>query len=129
MMNMVYKRVIFFTLLVLLSLGCNKDKFPDEFVIWGKWIEKTGDNFKVEIDFKSRNEVDLKKYPDQPIEKLRYRLDKADELLLFLFDDFPDGPHSIHKLTYNQKTEELGIENLFVSIPESSKTITIFQRK
>lgn len=126
---MVYKRFIFFALLVVLSLGCNKDKFPDEFSIQGAWIEKTADDFKVEVEFRTSNRAFLKKYPGAYIDTLKYRLDKADELLLFLPDDFPAGPHSIHKLTYNQKTEELGIENLFVSIPESSKIITIFQRK
>ena len=126
---MLYKRFIFFALLVFLSLGCNKDKFPDEFRIQGAWIEKTGDDFKVEIEFRTSNRAFLKKSAGRPTDTLLYRLDKADELLLFLPDDFPVGPHSIHKLTYNQRTEELGIENLFLSIPESSTITTIFQRK
>ena len=126
---MVYKRFIFFALLVFLSLGCNKDKFPDEFRIQGAWIEKTGDDFKVEIKFSSYNRAYLKKNPGPFIDTLKYRLDKADELLLFLPDDFPVGPHSIHKLTYNQRTKELGIENVFPSIPESSAVITLFERK
>ena len=126
---MVYKRFIFFSLLVFLSLGCNKDKFPDEFVIKGIWIEKTENDFKVEIDFRTSNRVFLTKYADQPMDTLLYRLDKKDELLLFLPDDFPVGPHSIHKLTYNQRTEELGISNIFPSIPESSTITTIFHRK
>ena len=125
---MVYKRFILFALLVFLFLGCNKDKFPDEFRIQGAWIEKTGDEFKVEIEFRTSNRAFLKKQPGDFIDTLKYRLDKADELLLFLPEDFPAGPYSTHKLTYNQKKEELGIANLFPSIPGSS-SITIFQRK
>ena len=125
---MVYKRFIFFVLLLVFSLGCNKDKFPDEFVIKGEWIEKTGNDFKVEIEFRTSNRAFLKKYAGHPIDTLKYRLDKADELLLFLPEDFPAGAHSTHKITYSQKTEELGISNLFPSTPGNSET-TIFQRK
>ena len=125
---MVYKRLIFFALLVVLSFGCNKDKFPDEFRIQGSWIEKTGNDFKVEIEFRTSNRAYLKKYAGQSTDTLLYRLDKADELLLFLPKDFPNGPNSMHKLTYNQKKEELGIANLFSSVPGISTT-TIFQRK
>ena len=125
---MVYKRFVFFSLLVFLSLGCNKDKFPDEFLIQGAWIEKTGNDFKVEIEFKTSNRAYLKKQAGHPTDTLKYRLDKADELLLFLQEDFPTGPRTTHKLTYNQKSEVLGIENLLPSIPENT-SITIFQRK
>ena len=126
---MLYKRFLFFALLVFLSVGCNKDKFPDEFRIQGAWMEKTVDDFKVEIEFRTSNRAYLKKAAGRPTDTLLYRLDKADELLLFQPDDFPVGPHSIHKLTYNQKTEELGIENLFPAPPEGSAVVTIFQRK
>lgn len=125
---MVYKRFIFFALLVFLFVGCNKDKFPDEFRIQGAWMEKTGNDFKVEIEFRSSNRAFLKKFAGQPTDTLLYRLDKKDELLLFLPEDFPTGARTVHKLTYNQKSEELGIENLFISTPENT-SITIFQRK
>ena len=116
-------------LLLLLTFivisSCDKDKFPDEFSIQGAWIENTGNNFKVEIEFRSQNRAYLKKSEGTPTDTLKYRLDKADELLLFLPDYFPDGTRSTHKLTYSQKKEELTIAGLFPSTTGASATVFI----
>lgn len=116
-----------FLLITGLFISCEKDKFPDEFSIQGAWIERTENNFKVEIEFKSQNRAYLKKFPDAPVDTLKYRLDKSDELLLFLPEDFPDGSRSTHQLLYSQKTKELTIKGLFSS--QQGVSSTVFIRK
>ncbi|MBW6490284.1 MAG: hypothetical protein K0B15_03710 [Lentimicrobium sp.] len=119
----------FFLLLLIAGLlfSCSKDQFPDEFSIQGTWIEKTENSFKVEIEFRSQNRAFLRKFADTPVDSLKYRLDKSDELLLFLPDDFPDGNRSTHKLTYSQKNDELTIAGLFPS--QQNESSTVFVRK
>ncbi|MHC1775646.1 MAG: hypothetical protein AB9834_09560 [Lentimicrobium sp.] len=114
----------FWFLILILSFGCNKDEFPDEFSIIGPWIENTAEAGKVEIEFKSGNRAYLKTVPTEPFDTLMYRLEKKDELQLFLPEEYPNGIRTTHKLGYSQKNEELTIYGLFPSIPESpSKTV------
>lgn len=115
-------------LLLFLLISCNKDEFPDEFSIIGPWIEQTADSSKVEIEFKSSNRAYLNFHDGQPIDTLRYKLEKKDELQLFLPDNYPDGIHSYHKISYSSRTEELIIYSLIPSIPESPSR-TVFKRK
>ncbi len=118
---------VFFTLLLFVLISCNKDEFPDEFSIIGPWLEQTADVNKIEIEFKSSNRAYLNFHDGQPIDTLRYKLEKKDELQLFLPDDYPDGIHSNHKISYSSRTEELIIYSLLPSIPESSSR-TVFKR-
>ena len=118
---------VFFTLLLFVLISCNKDEFPDEFSIIGPWLEQTADVNKIEIEFKSSNRAYLNFNDGQPIDTLRYKLEKKDELQLFLPDDYPDGIHSNHKISYSSRTEELIIYSLLPSIPESSSR-TVFKR-
>ena len=117
-----------FSLLFFVFISCNKDEFPDEFSIIGPWIEQTSDITKIEIEFRSSNRVYLNFHDGQPIDSLRYKLEKKDELQLFLPDDYPDGIHSTHRVSYSTRTEELIIYSLHPSIPESP-SMTVFKRK
>lgn len=119
---------VFFAVLLFVLISCNKDEFPDEFSIIGPWLEQTVNINKIEIEFKSSNRVYLNFSDGQPIDTLRYKLEKKDELQLFLPEDYPDGIHSNHKISYSSRTEELIIYSLLPSIPESSSR-TIFKRK
>jgi hypothetical protein len=119
---------VFLILFLVFGFGCNKDEFPDEFSIIGPWIENTANASKVEIEFKSENRAYLKKGIDQPYDTLKYRLEKKDELQLFLPEEYPDGISTRHKLAYSQKKEELTIYSLFPSIPEAPAK-TVFKRK
>ena len=123
-----FLRLFLLLLLLPVAHACNKDDFPDEFSIQDTWIEKTGNSFRVEIEFRSQNRAFFKKVEGAEIEELRYRLDKADELLLFIPEEFPDGVRSTHKISYDRKTEELTIYGLFPSIPEEVSK-TVFVRK
>lgn len=119
---------ILFLLVTALLAGCDKEKFPDEFNLQGPWIEKNEAAFRVEIEFRSSNRAFLKRAPETGTDTLLYRLDKADELLLFKPEDFPDGNRTTHKMTYNRKSEELTINGLLPSVGGTPSS-TIFIRK
>ncbi|MDY0101341.1 MAG: hypothetical protein RBS07_00275 [Lentimicrobium sp.] len=116
------------TLLLIAFMACNKDEFPDEFSIIGSWIEQSTDTNKIEIEFKSSNRVYLNFQDGQPIDTLRYKLEKKDELQLFLPEDYPNGIRSTHSISYSTRTEELIIYSLLPAIPESPSR-TVFKRK
>lgn len=122
------KRLITFVLVMVVACACNKDEFPDEFSIIGPWLEKTAEPAKAEIEFKSGNRVYKKLNNVESFDTLRYKLDKKDELLLFLPDEYPDGIRTSHKLSYSSRTEELIIYSLYPSTPESPSR-TVFKRK
>ncbi len=115
-------------LFAALFSGCDKEKFPDEFNLQGPWIEKNEAAFRVEIEFRSSNRAFLKRSPETGTDTLLYRLDKADELLLFKPEEFPDGNRTTHKMTYNRKAEELTINGLLPSVG-GTPSKTIFIRK
>jgi hypothetical protein len=113
---------------LMLSSGCNKDEFPDEFSIIGPWLENTTESGKIEIEFRSSNRAFLKLNLNEPTDTLLYLLDKKDELKLFQPEEFPDGVRTTHKLGYSQKSEELTIYGL-VPLTPGSTSITVFKRK
>ena len=115
-------------LLFLLIGGCAKDKFPDEFTLIGKWLEQTEAADKIEVEFKVRNRAYLRLSADRPLDTLNYRLDKQDELKLFLPEDYPNGKYTLHRITYSQKKKELIIYNLLPSIPENPSR-SVFKRR
>jgi hypothetical protein len=115
-------------LIFFLITACNKDEFPDEFSLIGAWIEQTADTNKTEIEFKNGNRVFLKKASLQIADTLRYRLDKEDELQLYLPAEYPDGSRTYHKLRYSQKKKELTIFDLFPSQP-AEPTEIVFKKK
>mgnify|MGYP001766157187 CR=1 FL=1 len=121
--------IFFFCLLVVIPVivSCNKDEFPDEFVLTGRWIEVTDSSFKAEIEFLTGNRVYLNRWSDLPKDTLNYRLEKKDELQLFLPDEYPNGNFSTHQLKYSRKTERLTIFNLYPTnqLPASE---TVFER-
>lgn len=115
-------------LMLVMLAACNKDEFPDGFSIVGPWLEKTDADAKAEIEFKSGNRAYFKPGITEEIDTLRYKLDKKDELQLFLPEEYPDGKRTLHKLSYSTKKEELVIYSLFPSSPESPSR-TVFKRK
>ncbi|MBK6967025.1 MAG: hypothetical protein IPH20_24755 [Bacteroidales bacterium] len=120
--------VAFLFLTLILTFGCNKDEFPDEFSIIGPWVETTSNAGKVEIEFKSGNRAYLKTVSTEPFDTLMYRLEKKDELQLFEPEEYPNGIRTTHKLGYSQNKEELTIYSLFPSLPEAQSK-TVFKRK
>ncbi len=120
--------VAFLFLFLVFSFGCNKDEFPDEFSIIGPWLENTTNAGKVEIEFKNGNRAYLKTVSTEPFDTLMYKLEKKDELQLFLPEEYPNGIRTTHKLGYSQKNEELTIYGLFPSISETLSK-TVFKRK
>ncbi|MDY0344833.1 MAG: hypothetical protein RBR28_14760 [Lentimicrobium sp.] len=114
--------------LVLLIGGCNKDKFPDEFTLIGQWLEKTEDPNKIELEFKRGNRAYLHKPGNAYIDTLNYKLDKGNELELYLPEEFPNGKYTTHNITYSSRKEELVIYNLLPSIPENPSR-HVFKRK
>lgn len=123
-------KYLFIPVLFLFFLfgGCAKDKFPDEFTLIGQWQEHTDAVNKIEVEFKVRNRAYLRLSPDRPVDTLNYRLDKQDELKLYLPEDYPNGKYTLHRITYSQKKEELIVYNLLPSIPENPSR-TVFKRK
>ncbi len=122
------KRLFAFVLIMMIVVACNKDEFPDEFSIIGAWLENTVNSDKAEIEFKSGNRAFLKSNALEQFDTLRYRLDKKDELQLFLPAEYPDGIRTKHKLSYSQKKKELTNYSLFPSAAETP-TKTVFKRK
>ncbi|MBL7903730.1 MAG: hypothetical protein JNL22_01785 [Bacteroidales bacterium] len=126
------KQFVLFLLFTLLTIApamvsCNKDEFPDEFVLTGRWIEVTDSTFKAEIEFLTGNRVFLSRWSDVPRDTLNYRLEKKDELKLYLPADYPDGTHSTHQLKYSRKTEHLTIYNLYPTNGLNASE-TVFER-
>lgn len=106
--------LFFLTFFTLLAVGCNKDDFPDEFVVFGRWQENIQDANKTEIEFLRKNNLKLRLINDT-IRDYKYLLDKPDELQIFEISEFPDGKRTIHKVTYNSKEEEMTIYSLYPS--------------
>lgn len=112
--------------LLLVSISCKKDKFPDEFIIYGKWKENTADSVRTEIEFRKYNDLLLKLKTDTIAVGYKYLLDKANELEIFEVSEFPDGRRTTHRITYNSKAEQITIAGLYSTAPELE---TVFIRK
>jgi hypothetical protein len=119
--------ITFLLLIVVTSWGCNKDEFPDEFVVIGNWIEVTTLNDKTEIQFKRDNDLMLDLVNDT-IRPYKYSLDKSDELKIFEVAEFPNGRYTMHRVTYNKRKEQMTIFGLY---PDTTgvESETVFKRK
>lgn len=107
------KQILLSILLVfIIFIGCNKDEFPDEFVIFGKWIEVTSSVEKTELDFKNDNDLTLDLINDT-IRQYKYLLEKADELRIYQIPQFPNGIYNSHKVTYNKDKDQMTIFGLY----------------
>lgn len=120
-----------FRMLVLAGLlaffaSCSKEKFPDEFSIYGKWKEFTNDTIKTEVEFRRRNIMLLNLIHDT-IREYNYLLEKSNELEIFEPSEFPNGISSKHRIAYNKKEDQMSIYGLYPSINEAS--VTVFVRK
>lgn len=118
------KRLAFLLFITLLIAGaCNKDEFPDEFSVIGRWRENITDTDRTEIEFQRYSVLKLKLKGDSLPEEYRYKLDKANELQIFDIPEFPNGRSTIHRITYNSKDEErITIYGLYPAAPAESVT-------
>ncbi len=113
---------------VLLVLGgCNKEKFPDEFSVYGTWKELTTDSIRTEIEFKSRNYLELQLRGDT-LREYRYLLNKPNELEIFEESEYPSGRRTIHKITYNNSEEQMTIYGLY-PVSSGDPSYTVFVRR
>lgn len=115
----------FFT--VILIVSCKKDKFPDEFSVYGRWKENIADSNRTEIEFRRNNELKLRLINDT-IRDYRYLLDKPNELEIFNIAEFPDGIRTTHRVTYNSKDEMMTIYGLYPG-GVNGESETVFVRK
>lgn len=113
--------------LLLISGACKKDKFPDEFSVYGKWREYTNNAERTELEFKRDNNLLLKLISDTT-RSYKYLLDKPNELEIFLPEEFPEGKRTTHKVTYNSKDEQMTIYGLYPATPEYPLS-TVFIRR
>ncbi len=113
-------------LLLVLLASCSKEKFPDEFSIFGKWKEFTEDSIRTEVEFKRYNVMLLHLVHDT-IRQYNYLLEKPNELEIFEPSEYPNGRSRKHKITYNKKEDQMSIYGLYPSISEPS--VTVFVRK
>lgn len=114
-------------LLVIVLQGCKKDDFPDEFVIFGRWIEVNAGPIPTELDFKYQNYLKVM-LNDSSVYDYRYLIDKKNELQIFDLTEYPDGMNTVHKMTYSVKSELLTIEGLYI-LPQDSISFTTFRRR
>jgi hypothetical protein len=119
-------KFILIPVFVFTLFACNKDKFPDQFVIYGRWIELTNEPLKTEIEFKRQNVLFLTRVHDT-IREYRYLLEKQDELQIFEIAEYPLGIRSVHKVNYNKKDDLMTIYGLYPTTGNESKTI--FKRR
>ncbi len=114
-------------ILLLVFVACKKEKFPDEFSVYGPWKELTTDSIRTELEFKSRNYLVIQLRGDT-IREFRYLLNKPNELEIFEESEYPSGRRNIHKITYNTREEQMTIYNLYPVIA-GNQSSTIFVRR
>ncbi len=115
-------------LVILIVAGaCSKDKFPDEFSVYGKWKEYTDNAERTEIEFR-RDNILLLELINDTVRNYRYLLNKPNELEIFLPEEYPNGKRSTHKVTYNSKDEQMTIYSLYPAAPENP-LFTVFIRR
>lgn len=121
-------RYIYIIVILLLVIGsCKKEKFPDEFSVYGTWKELTTDSIRTEIEFKSRNYLVLQLREDTTRE-YRYLLNKPNELEIFEVSEYPSGRRNIHRITYNNSEEQMTIFGLYPVITGDPSS-TVFVRR
>lgn len=116
------------TLSILIFIACSKDKFPDEFSIYGRWREITSDSVRTDLEFKRHNVLMIKYRQDTIPSEYRYQMNKVNELEIFKIAEFPNGLRTTHRITYNRKFDQITIYNLYPATPDISPTITFARR-
>lgn len=119
-------QLLLLPVVIIAFLACNKEKFPDEFVIYGRWQEISTDSVKTEIEFKRRDVLFLTLVHDT-IREYRYLMEKQNELQIFEISEFPQGKRNIHEITYYKKEDQITIFGLYPST--SGESVTVFKRR
>jgi hypothetical protein len=114
-------------ILLLVIVSCKKEKFPDEFSVYGKWKEFTTDTIRTEIEFKKWNYLVIQLREDTTRE-YRYLLNKPNELEIFDESEYPSGRRDIHRVTYNNKEEQMTIYGLY-PVTSGDQSATVFVRR
>ncbi len=112
-------------IITLIFAACKKDDLPDEFSIYGRWKENTSDSIRTEIEFRLYNDMALKLRTDSIAKPYKYLINRSDELQIFEVTEFPGGKSEKHKITYNQKDEQITIFGLYPSTGDPTSTVFI----
>jgi hypothetical protein len=105
----------------VISNSCQKE-LPNECDFVGQWIEK-GEIGGCTIEFTDNGSAFLNLYSNDNLQEYAYRIDENTNSIFFSMPDNSDGEWSL-RYSYDDKTKELTIWGLYISIPERpSKTI------
>lgn len=120
------KEAKYFILIIIMGslvfFSCDKEKFPKDENLQGRWIEKADKQEKVELIFYSNQTMDFIK-PNSTL-TYNYTLDKSSEHLILN----SDVGTSSHKILWNKKNDEITVWDLFPSFPENPSVI-VFERE
>ncbi len=111
------KKIIFILVAVLFFAACEKERFPQQKILIGTWVEKNGNNLKIVF-----TEKQMFLYVEDFIDTMNYSLNEEKEMLVLSQLETPDKISEI-KMRYVKKLKELRIWNLLAGIPESENVI------
>jgi hypothetical protein len=112
---------LFPIILIVISNSCQKE-LSNECDFVGQWIEK-GIRGGCTIEFTDKGSAYLNLYSNDNVHEYTYRIDENTNSIFFSMPDNSDGEWSL-RYSYDDKTKELTIWGLYISIPERpSKTI------
>ncbi len=113
---------------LILLAGCNKEKFPDQDQIIGKWMHTSSAQGNIRIEFKSNGLCFYQASDTAEIDTLIYQLKIDDERLWF-------GPissgiyQSHHQIKYNVKDDRLTIWGLTTYSLSGNSSVHTFIRE
>ncbi len=114
---------LFPIILIVISNSCQKE-LPNECDFAGQWIEK-GIRGGCTIEFTDKGSAFINLHSNDDVQEYTYRIDENTNSLFFSLSDNSDSELSF-RYSYDDKTKELTIWGLYISIPENpSKTILI----
>lgn len=113
--------------LMLIIIGCEKEKVDPGFKIEGTWIQVTDSENKVELLFNELNDMIIT-YANGVSITLKYRFSKPDELELFPPFQFPKGLGTKHRVEYFDATGELKIYQMVSSSQQTPQDITFIRK-
>lgn len=104
---------------ILLSFSCQK-KVSNEIDFIGQWIEK-GKIGGCSIEFTDKGSAFINLYSNDNIQEYAYRIDEDTNSIFFSIPINTDSEGSF-RYSYDDKTKELTIWGLYISIPENPST-------
>lgn len=104
---------------ILLSFSCQKEVTNDNYLI-GQWIEK-GKIGGCSLEFNNNGSAFLKLSGNDNVQEYAYRIYEDTNSIFFSIPDNTDSEGSF-RYSYDDKTKELTIWGLYISIPENPST-------